>query len=275
MNDQHPLPLQRAKVCQQAPTKIYTLVFSIWLSATLHGQALKKEDYLPPERLPRVVQTYQQALGDRLHVPGKERAISTGTLTDSRGVTNAILSWELPGRLRLDRPGTTSRTLQAGANGLAIAAAQANLNEDEENLVDSLLHDRQETFLLNASQGQHLRLIAQNVRATRDTSRTYTGPLYDVYDQIAKIDSRASSPERLKRFFVDARTGLLYRVVYYVTRAGKSIQAETIFSQWTTVQGQATPNQIERRHDGVSVFTYRASSHSYAAFALDTLFERP
>jgi len=221
------------------------------------------------------VQRYQQELGDRLQAPGKERAISAGTLTDSRGTANATISWELPGRFRLDRPGSANRSLQAGASGLAAASSQANLNEDEENLVDSLLHDRPETFLLNAARGQYLRLIAHNVRAIRDSSPNYTGPLYDVYDQIAKVDSRPASPERTKRFFVDARTGLLYRVVYFVTRAGKSVQAETIFSQWTTVQGQATPNQIERRHDGVSVFTYRASSNAYAAFVLDSIFERP
>ena len=92
---------------------VNVVIFLLLLSATLHGQAFKKEDYFPLERLPRVVQTYQQALGDRLHVPGKERAISNGTLTDSRGVTNAILSWELPGRLRLDRPGSASLTVTA------------------------------------------------------------------------------------------------------------------------------------------------------------------
>ena len=252
------------------------LIFTGLLAATiLLSQPLKKDDYLPPEKLPRAVQLYQQVLGDRLQVPGKERAISIGTLTDSRGQSSAVLSWELPGRLRIDRPGSASRVIQAGASALATPAAQASLSEDEENLVDSLLHDRVETFLVNASQGQLVRLVAQNARGTRDSSPNYTGPLYDVYDQVAKVDSRATSPERLKRFFIDARTGQLFRVVYYVNRGGKSVRAETIFTQWTTTQGQATPQVIERRHDGVSVFTFRASSTNYAAFAQDSLFERP
>ena len=252
------------------------LVFSGLSAATiLLSQPLKKDDYLLPEKLPRAVQLYQKALGDRLQVPGKERAISTGTLTDSRGAAAAVLAWELPGRLRLDRPGSANRVLQAGASGLAIASAQANLNEDEENLVDSLLHDRQETFLVNAGKGQMVRLIVQNVRASRDSSPNYTGPLYDVYDQVAQVDSRASSPERLKRFFIDARTGHLFRVVYYVNRGGKSVRAETIFTQWTTAQGEASPQVIERRHDGVSVFTFRATVTNYAAFAQDSFFERP
>ena len=155
----------------------FLTLFLLSAAASLQGQLLRPDDYLPIERLPRAVQSYQQVLGDRLRVPGKERVISSRTLTDSRGTSSAILSWELPGRLRLDRPGSASRVLQAGASGLAITSAQANLSEEEENLVDSLLHDRLETFLINAAKGQLVRLVAQNVRATRDLSPNYAGPL--------------------------------------------------------------------------------------------------
>ena len=253
----------------------FLTLFLLSAAASLQGQLLRPDDYLPIERLPRAVQSYQQVLGDRLRVPGKERVISSRTLTDSRGTSSAILSWELPGRLRLDRPGSASRVLQAGASGLAITSAQANLSEEEENLVDSLLHDRLETFLINAAKGQLVRLVAQNVRATRDLSPNYAGPRYDVYDQVARVDARASSPERLKRFFIDSRTGQLFRVVYHVIRGGKTAQVETIFTQWTTMQGQSSPQVIERRHDGIPVFTYRASSTNYSGFAQDNLFERP
>ncbi len=255
----------------------FSRIFPVALAfvSALTAQSLKQADYLQPEKLPRAVQIYQQVLGDRLRVPGKERSISTGTLTDSRGASVAVLSWELPGRLRLDRPGSASRVIQASAPTLAATTAQSTLTEEEENLVDSLLQDRQETFLFNAGEGQLVRLVAQNVRASRDPSPNYNGPLYNVYDQVARVDSRTNSPERLKRFFIDARTGLLYRVVYYVTRGGKSVQAETIFTQWTVAHGQMSPTLVERRHNGVSIFTYRITSTSFAAFALDSLFERP
>jgi len=254
---------------------LFSLVALVALAPALPAQALRASDYLLPQQLPRAVQPYQQVLGDRLRVPGRERVISLGTVTDARGTSPAVLSWELPGRLRFERSSTGDRVIQAGAAGLATTAIQATLNEAEENLVDSLLHDRIETFLLNAAQGQSVRLIAQNVRGLKDKSRDYAGPLYDVYDQVAKVDSRASSPQRLKRFFIDARTGQLHRVVYYVNRGGKLVQAETIFTQWTLIQGQAIPQTIERRHDGVNVFTYRSTATSFAAFALDNLFERP
>ena len=104
------------------------LVFSGLSAATiLLIQPLKKDDYLLPEKLPRAVQLYQKALGDRLQVPGKGKAISSGTLTDRRCSAAAALSSEAPSRRRLDRLGSANRVIQAGARGLAIASAQGNL----------------------------------------------------------------------------------------------------------------------------------------------------
>jgi len=136
---------------------LYSLFALAALVPSLSAQALRASDYLQPQQLPRAVQPYQQALGDRLRVPGRERVTSLGTFTDARGTSPAVLSWELPGRLRFERSSTGDRVIQAGAAGLVATAIQATLSEAEENLVDSLLHDRitmakghRVTFILGA-----------------------------------------------------------------------------------------------------------------------------
>ena len=66
------------------------IVTGLSATAILRGQALKKDDYLPPEKLPRAVQL--QVLGDRLQVHGKETGTyrvcvqsSDGGFIDPRG----------------------------------------------------------------------------------------------------------------------------------------------------------------------------------------------
>lgn len=76
----------------------------MWAQEAPGGRAAAS-DYLAPSRVPPEARGVLAALGDRLARPGKERLVLSGTLTDERGARAVQVTWELPGRLRIDETG--------------------------------------------------------------------------------------------------------------------------------------------------------------------------
>jgi hypothetical protein len=211
-----------------------------------------------------------RAVAERLGKPGKERVISAGQLEERVGSKPSTLRHELPGRFRLEKDG---KAILGSAVGAPSPQGGLAANDDEDDLIESLFLDRQESALYAVAQGASLRVIGYQVQATRGRAG-YTGPYFDIYEISGRADGKSGSASRTKRFFFDAMSGRLQRVHYFVNRRGSSIAVETRFSDWTLVEGVSLPGVVERWENGSRSLRYQASGHSVAAKASDGLFDR-
>ena len=246
------------------------------LAVVASGQDKKAgPEYLSTGRLPHFAGRYKSALGERVEKPGKERLTIAGSLTAGGKTVPATIRWELPGQFRLDQTGG-GRPILVNGPGLALGKSQAALDAGEEALAESLLYDRCESVLYGIATGFPARLIGEHVRQGRNLGPGYSGPYYDVVDIVAKADGRTTSPTRHKRFLFDSFTGLLQRVLYRAPgTTGAENLVETVFDQWTTIDGSPFPLVTERRVNGTVVMRFQASTHLVGAKVADGAFENP
>src|SRR5207237_850832 len=115
------------------------------------------------------------AFGDRIQRPGKERVKLVGKYTDQFGSSDISLTWEVPGRFRLDRSDSTGRPIIYDA-GTWLGALPA-----EANALESLFDDTPESFFYAMLQGAAHRFLGNRFRADDGKTPNYKGPWYDVY----------------------------------------------------------------------------------------------
>lgn len=140
------------------------------------------------------------------------------------------------------------------------AKTNAGLPSDEERLlVERLVLDSPDNFVLAQLRGASYFTVARNVRPA-DASDGYTGPLWNLVrvDEPQVEESRkALSTWRI--YYINVRTGRPDRVEYQLD--GKEIRAE--FLEWTEQQGENTASYIRWTSDGQTVMEYRATSVSH------------
>jgi hypothetical protein len=225
---------------------------------------------LRSQDIPVTLERFHRVMGERLAKAGKERLVSVGNLQEKAASKPTTLRFELPGRFRLEKDG---KAILGSGSGAAAPQSGLAANEDEDDLLESMFLDRQESALYSVSQGASLRVIGYQVQASRGGAN-YAGPYFDIFEITGKADGKANSELRSKRFVFDSMSGLLQRVHYVLSRRGSNVPIETRFSQWTVVDSVPVPGRVERWAEGVNSLAFAATGHSFSGKAEDGLFER-
>lgn len=244
--------------------------FALGLSLCAQSQ---RSDYLAEIGLPSDIKPQLSVVGTRLASPGRERLNVVGTLTMAGKSIPGSVVWELPGKLRIERLG--EKVITATAPPLAVTPAQEALSAAEDDLVESLLNDRQEAFLYEVRNGSMPRSVARLVYQSKEAALRETGPVFDIYETAAQPDKRARASARAKRYFFDSFSGQLGKVVYLIDRDGQKLVVETLLSNWQILEGVRLPLTIERRHNGAVIFTFVAASVVVSARSSDILAQQP
>ena len=197
-------------------------------------------------------------LGKRFGPSSRATSVLSGHLTDAEGQRPLIIS-----RRQTDagetvelRSANSSMTWSAEDGVKTTASA---LTDSERLLLERLLFDSPDNFVLAQLRGASYFTVARNVRPT-EANDGYDGPLWNlvrVDEPRADENRRALSTWRI--FYINVLTGLPDRVEYQLN--GKEIRAE--FLEWTEQQGEKSASHIRWSSDGQPLMEYRATSISH------------
>lgn len=261
-------------------TRAFCIVGSLLVSLTFDvatGQvvpSIVSTDIYNPLRFPLQLRGAIQALGDRLQKPGQERSVMNGTLVAATGAGPAVVTYELPNKLRIDQSGSAARSL--GYDGIKDWASINQVAESDGEMVETFLEDSPEGLLYALTQTASLRVIATFARFDDGTASQYNGPSVDIFQSVATVQSNPSRPRRQKHYFFDSRTHLLIAVSYLLNRSGGSTTPVQItYSNWITVGGKLVPGTIARFENGKDVFTFTTSGAAFSPAANDGKFSAP
>ena len=139
-------------------------------------------------------------------------------------------------------------SVEIGANGRtlvwsAAAGPQGNeaITEFDRSLVERLVFDSADAFVLAQLRGASYQVIGKNVRADLGGADNYDGPLWTVVRvSYAGANSDAKPKSAARVFYINSRTGLIDKVISEID--GEEIEA--ILDGWTTVKGESFPSVI-------------------------------
>jgi len=231
--------------------------------------------YLQLWAVPLTLRASLVAMGGRLQNPGQERYTLAGTYSDSKGSRGVKITWEIPGKVRIDLDGATPLSIVSdGTKTSANAGAATLLSNDD--LIESLGDDRAETLLFGVNQsGFAWRFLGSWFRTDDGTTKNYTGPFYNIHQTNAPAKVRSDQAQRHKFFCFDSATALLAKTQYDIQRNGATVHVETVYTGWSTVSGQVVPGKIVRSENGANVITIQISSGQVSAAANDGSFVVP
>jgi hypothetical protein len=136
-------------------------------------------------------------------------------------------------------------------------ASGSNVNEGQRILIERLVFDSPDQFVLAQLRGASYYTVARNVRANAGGDDNYNGPLWDVV-RVEEPDTgarrRPLSNSRL--YYINIQTGLIDKIVYEVK--GEKIEAN--FLQWIDQAGQKIPSRIVWKRGNETVQEFRLTS---------------
>jgi hypothetical protein len=226
------------------------------LTAVAFSQTVTSIPYIKLNLLPGLIQGPLLASGDRLQKAGLERIVFTGTLM--RGTTAAV-----PVQLTVQFPEQVAFSEQRGATQRSIVfdGSKATFPTDkapgDEELLESLLNDSTEHFLLNHIKTSSTRILGRAFRLDDGKAKNYTGPYYDIFE--VQDTFAVTGTKRVKLYYFNTQTGLLERVRYTMQRGGQPVKVETKIT-WQKSAGQPVPAAISREENGQGVFSVSVPS---------------
>lgn len=236
------------------------------------------EKYLRRSRLTPHQRELLKALGDRLEKPGKERLTLLGTITRlteaDRSPAPISLTLEFPDRLRLEEIRGNKKLITA-FDGSKTWGQGKTLKRSDEDLVETLLFDSVEHFLLGQLQGYATRLLGTNFRLDDGTNPNYAGPFYDIYEVTDELPGATEPRTQTKLYYFNSATALLERVRYESDRDGVPVSVEILFDDWQAVGGQGVPRQLTRRENDQPVLQLNLTVTGFSARQADNLFAKP
>ena len=134
-----------------------------------------------------------------------------------------------------------------------------HVNEGQRMMMERLVLDSPDQFVLAQLRGASYYTVARNVRNDLDGRDDYSGPLWDVV--------RVEEPEReaLRRplstsrlYYINVQTGLIDKIVSEVR--GEKIEASVL--QWVDQGGEKVPSHIVWKRGEETVQEFRLSSFS-------------
>jgi hypothetical protein len=223
--------------------------------------------YVNSGRVPAPVRGLLANFGDRLTKAGSERTTLSGTYTTGGPPAALTITWEMPGRLRVDR--ADQPNLPLIFDDVSGVATAKSISQADADMLESLFDDCPQTFFYLINQGASHRFLGGRFRADDGTVKTYAGPWYDIYDVNSTAQSQIGTPKRTKRYRFDSTTQLLVSVEYLGTPTQR---ITTEYSQWSKSQGQAFPAKIVRSEGGKVVLTVNITTGAVGLSASDGKF---
>ena len=193
-------------------------------------------------------------LGNRFTSSSRAESILTGTLTfaaNKRPLTiirRQIESGELVEVVLADR-----RLIWSNTDG--IRATQGTATEAERLLVERLIFDSPDQFVLAQLRGASYFTVTRNLRPT-DAGENYSGPLWGV---VRISEPQENAPEsRWRLYYINEATDLIDRVVSEVD--GQQIEAGI---QWTENNGEQIPSNIKWTRSGEDLMEFEITAFSH------------
>jgi len=197
-------------------------------------------------------------LGDRLEKPGNERVVYTGTLQRS-GETNAApftLTWELPGRLRLDDYGRQQITR---FDGETVSRSDAASTSFDDELLETLIYDSAEHLFISQMKGAATRFLGSRFQLT-DSEEDRASSVYDIFEVTEPSLVRPNSETQTRQYLFNSDTQVLELVRYRLSRNGSEVPVEVRLEGWRRSSGQLLPRRIVRFENGTAVITLTISA---------------
>lgn len=187
----------------------------------------------------------KSSLVGNLTIGSERRIVHTTRSQTDEGETVEIKFDGTPGELAWD-VGEGARSGNDKASG------------GDRDLVERLVLDSPDQFVMAQLRGASYRTVARNVRPV-NADDNYSGPLWDIVrvgEPQHDREKRSQSAWRL--YYIDTKTGLIGRIVSKLR--GEMVEAE--ISEWTTVNGENVPRQITWTSQGQTVMQYRLTNFS-------------
>ena len=138
-------------------------------------------------------------------------------------------------------------------------ATGARLDEAHQILIERLVLDHPDQFVLAQLRGASYYTMARNVRADAGGGENYAGPLWDIVRVDEPQNERALRPLSNSRFYyINAQTGLIDKIVSELK--GETIEANIL--QWSDQSGEKFPSHIVWKRGNETVQEFRLSSIS-------------
>jgi len=234
-------------------------------------------DDVPPNptlrstQFPPVQRRILEAIGDRLQKPGKEAltisanldSFSAGRRVRSSAVT---LIWQYPGLLRLDDSGAS-----VVFDGTAVTKRGNALSQQDSDLVESVVKDSPEGFLLGRFTGSRVQLIGEhyNIKDPRQGSPLVGQCTLLSVSEVNGVHGPNSKIE--KTYCFDSATSLLKAVFY----RDQNDAVETRYSGWQTVSGQVLPSTVQRFRNNLPVLTLTFTQVTISGKVSASVFQLP
>ena len=210
-------------------------------------------------------------MGDRLAVAGNERLTLNGTVTLADGSkTIAIVTLELPDHLRYVQT-LPPRTVVY--DGSTIQTSTGPPTTADNNLVESLVLDGVERFLISQTEGLAFRFMGPHVKLVDPTNSSRSTSLCELYQVSERERFNGSLKRKQKLFCFDSRTRLIASVFYQDPGIGS--QVETRWSAWRQSGSNQVPGTIARYENGKTVFSLAVASSAVAPVSNDGSFGKP
>ncbi len=140
-----------------------------------------------------------------------------------------------------------------------VKAVQDTATEAELLLVERLVLDSPDQFVLAQLRGASYHLVGRKVRADVGGDENYTGPLWDLTRvEEPETDSARRPLSNSRLYYVNVQTGLIDKIVSEFK--GETIEANIL--QWLDQAGEKYPSQIVWRRNNETVQEFRLTTVS-------------
>ncbi len=191
-------------------------------------------------------------MGDRLAIAGNERLTLNGTVTLSDGSkTIAIVTLELPDHLRYVQTLPQRIITYDGSTVLTSSGPPTTVDN---NLVESVVLDGVERFLIGQAQGLALRFMGPHIQFVDPANSPRPTSLCELYQVSEKERFISNVKTKQKLFCFDSHTRLIASAFY---------------------QNPASGSSITRYENGKVVFSLAVAGSAVAAAQNDGIFNKP
>src|SRR5262249_26955654 len=137
--------------------------------------------------------------------------------------------------------------------------SEKTLSDNDRDLVERLVLDSPDQFVLAQLRGNSYYTVARNARP-ENTDTAFTGAVWDIVrvDESQRSEKPAQKSWRL--VYVNTGTGLIDRVIS--ESHGHKVEAK--FDEWTNQGGEMAPGAITWTSGGDTIMAYRLISFSHS-----------
>jgi len=198
-------------------------------------------------------------LGSRFAADKREKSVLIGTLTigaDRRTVQISRTQKDDGEQIEIKLAGSGPPLTWDASQGVMSAGARANQSDRE--LIERLVFDSPDQFVLAQLRGASYYTVARNVRAEGAATGAPLWNIVRIDDSQTDELKRPQSPWRL--YFINVSTGLVDRILSDV----QGVRTTAEVSRWADQNGEKVPAQITWSAQGQTLMQYTLMNFSHA-----------